>query len=328
MNGVPGRTWAAARVGVLALLWGSTFLWIKLALDGLSPVQVTLLRCTLGAATLAVLLVSTRKRLPRGRATWKHIFVAAFFCNTLPFGLFSIGQQTVDSGVAGALNATTPLWSVLIGFGIGTERGLRPVRLAGLLIGFAGTSLIFAPWQQSGLTSWGALAIVGAAASYAVGFAYMGHHLVGKGMPTLSLSAAQLMAATGLTALALPVGGLETVHVDPTALIAVVILGIFATGITFHLTYRIIADEGATNAATVGYLLPVVSVALGAIVLDEAFSFRVAAGMAVVLVGVGMTRRQKRTGTPGSSEVPKAQATMNAASECRQRPQAHPASIE
>ncbi|MEU6761915.1 DMT family transporter [Streptomyces sp. NPDC046853] len=301
-------TWAAARVGVLALLWGSTFLWIKLALEGLTPVQVTLLRCALGAGTLTVLLLGTRGRHTRGRGTrgrlpvglttWKHIFVAAFFCNALPFGLFSVGQQTVDSGVAGALNATTPLWSVLIGLGIGTERGLRPVRLAGLLIGFAGTTLIFAPWQQSGLTSWGALAIVGAAASYAVGFAYMGHHLVGKGMPTLSLSAAQLMAATGLTALALPVGGLEAVHVEHTTLLAVIVLGIFATGVTFHLTYRIIADEGATNAATVGYLLPVVSVALGAVVLDEAFSFRVAAGMAVVLIGVGMTRRQKQKPDP------------------------------
>ncbi|GGV42448.1 multidrug transporter [Streptomyces longisporoflavus] len=294
MNGVTGRTRAAVRVGVLALLWGSTFLWIELALEGLTPVQVTLLRCALGAATLMLLLFGTRGRLPADRATWKHIFVAAFFCNALPFGLLSVGQQTVDSGVAGALNATTPLWSVLIGLAIGTERGLRPVRLAGLLLGFAGTSLIFAPWQQSGMTSWGALAILGAAASYAVGFAYMGRHLVGKGMPTLSLSAAQLVAATGLTALALPVGGTATVHVAPATVLAVVILGVFATGVTFHLTYRIIADEGATNAATVGYLLPVVSVALGAVVLGEDFSLRVAAGMVVVLLGVGMTRRQKQ----------------------------------
>lgn len=304
MNGVPARTWAAARVGVLALLWGSTFLWTELALEGFSPVQVTLLRCALGAATLTVLLFAAHNRLPRGRATWKHIVIAAFFCNALPFGLFSVGQQTVDSGVAGALNASTPLWSVLIGLGTGTERGLRPVRLAGLLLGFAGTSLIFAPWQQSGLTSWGALAIVGAAASYAVGFTYMGHHLVGKGVPTLSLSAAQLMAATGLTALALPVGGLEAIDIAPTTLIAVTILGIFATGITFHLTYRIIADEGATNAATVGYLLPVVSVALGAIVLDEAFSFRVAAGMAVVLIGVSMTRHRKRLPATPPTKIP------------------------
>lgn len=280
-------------MGVLALLWGSTFLWIKLALGGLSPVQVTFTRCVLGALVLIALCYSTGGRLPRDRATWGHIIVAAFFCNALPFALFSIGEQTVDSGVAGVLNATTPLWSLLIGIAIGTERGLDPIRLGGLLLGFAGTLVIFAPWHQTGLASWGSVAILGAAASYAVAFAYMGRKLVGKGNATITLSAGQLIAATGWSALTLPAGGLEPVHANPAVLIAVVVLGTLATGITFHLTYRIIADEGATNAAVVGYLLPVVSVTLGAIVLDEELSLRVVAGMAVVLVGVGMTRRRK-----------------------------------
>lgn len=78
-------------------------------------------------------------------------------------------------------------------------------------------------------------------------------------------------------------------------MIAVVILGIFRTGFTFALNYRLIADEDATDAATVGYLLPVVSIALGAIVLNEALTFRIVAGMVVVLAGVGLTRWQKRT---------------------------------
>ena len=294
MNGVLGRTWAWARVGVLALLWGSTFLWIELALDVLTPVQVTLSRCVLGSATLLVLCLGSGRRLPRGRATWAHIVVAALFCNALPFALFSVGQQTIDSGVAGVLNATTPLWSLLIGVVIGSERGLRPVRLVGLVLGFVGVVLIFAPWQATGPVGWGALAIVVAAASYAIGFAYMGRNLVGKGIPTISLSAAQLVAATGLTALTLPAGGLTPIEIGVKPLIAVVILGVVATGITFHLTYRIIAAEGATNAATVGYLLPVVSVTLGAVVLDEGFSLRTATGMAVVLAGVGLTRRHKR----------------------------------
>jgi drug/metabolite transporter (DMT)-like permease len=281
-------------VGALALLWGSTFLWIELALDALTPVQVTFSRCVLGSAALLVACLGSGRRLPRDRATWGHIVVAAFFCNALPFAMFSVGQQTIDSGVAGVLNATTPLWSVLIGVAIGSERGLRPVRLAGLLLGFTGVVLIFAPWRTSGPVGWGALAIVVAAASYAAGFAYMGRHLVGKGIPTISLSAAQLVAATGLTALTLPAGGLTSIEIDPKTLIVVVVLGVVATGATFHLTYRIIAAEGATNAATVGYLLPVVSVALGAIVLDEPLSLRIAAGMVVVLVGVGLTRRQQR----------------------------------
>lgn len=293
MNGVAGRSWALARLGVLALLWGSTFLWIKLALTALSPVQLTLARCVLGALTLLALCFGARQRLPGGRGIWGHLFVAAFFCNALPFSLFSIGEQTVDSGVAGVLNATTPLWTLLIGVAIGTERGVRPVRLAGLLLGFGGVVVISAPWQHAESVGWGALAIVAAAASYAVGFAYMGRNLTGKGIPTISLSSAQLIAATALTALTLPAGGLAPVQLDQKGLVAVVVLGIFATGITFHLTFRIIADEGATNAATVGYLLPVVSVGLGAIVLDEGFSVRVAAGMGIVLLGVAMTRLQK-----------------------------------
>jgi drug/metabolite transporter (DMT)-like permease len=226
---------------------------------------------------------------------WIHLVAAAFFCNALPFYLFSLGQQTVDSGVAGVLNATTPLWSLLIGLFIGTDRNLRPLRLGGLLLGFAGTVLIFAPWQQKGTVTWGALAICAAAASYAIGFAYMGRNLIGKGVPTISLSTGQLTAAIGLTAIGLPSGGTDPVDLSTTALAAVLILGIFTTGITFHLTYKIIASEGATNAATVGYLLPVVSIALGAIVLNETISLRVALGMVVVLVGVAITRLPKVT---------------------------------
>ncbi|SHN29906.1 DMT family transporter [Actinacidiphila paucisporea] len=303
MNSAAGRAWVGARLGVLALLWGSTFLWIKLALAALAPVQVTFSRCALGAAVLLVLCLRARHRLPRGRTLWRHIVVAAFFCNALPFAMFSLGERSVSSGLAGVLNATTPLWSVLIGTAVGTERGLPPVRLAGLVLGFAGTVLIFAPWSQTGPVGWGALAILAAAASYAVGFAYMARHLVGRGIPTLSLSAAQLVAAAGLTALTLPAGGLVAVHLPAKALIAVTVLGIFATGITFHLTYRIIADEGATNAATVGYLLPVVSVVLGAIVLGEALNPRIVTGMVVVLVGVGMTRRHKRVPSPAAPEA-------------------------
>lgn len=97
------------RMAVLALLWGSGFLWIKLALNhGLSPLQITVARCALGAGVLLALALAARQRLPRDRRTWGHLLVAAFFCNALPFALFSIGEQTVDSGTAGVLNATTP----------------------------------------------------------------------------------------------------------------------------------------------------------------------------------------------------------------------------
>ena len=277
-------------MGLLALLWGSGFLWIKLALGGFSAVQVTVARCALGAVVLLVLSRSAGHRLPRDRVVWGHLAVAALFCNALPFALFAIGERTVSSGVAGVLNATTPLWSLLIGLVTGADRVRRPVRVAGLLVGFAGVLVIFAPWRQAGLVSWGALAVLGGAASYAVAYAYMARTLVGRGSAPLALSAAQLTAATGWALLALPAGGPPPRHAGVVALVAVVVLGVFGTGGTFALNYRIIADAGATTAATVGYLLPVVSVGLGAAVLGEPLTVRVVAGMVVVLAGVALTR--------------------------------------
>lgn len=276
------------RMAALALLWGSGFLWIKLALNhGLSPAQITIVRCALGTATLLVLARAAGQRLPRARGTWGHLVVAALFCNAIPFALFAVGEQSLDSGIAGVLNATTPLWSLLIGVLLGTDRGLHPVRLTGLLLGFAGTVLIFAPWHRSGLLTWGALALLAAAASYAVAFAYMARKLTDKQAP-MAMSAAQLLMATGWTTLSLPVAG--PLDADLTALLAVTALGILGTGVTFYLNYRLIADEGATTAATVGYLLPVVSVALGALLLGEQVGIRVLVGMAIVLTGVAMTR--------------------------------------
>ncbi|MFJ9691257.1 DMT family transporter [Kitasatospora sp. NPDC101183] len=282
-------------MAVLALLWGSGFLWIKLALaGGLSPLHITVLRCALGAGTLLLLARSAGQRLPRDRRTWGHLVVAALLCNTLPFLLLAVGEQQVDSGVAGALNATTPLWSLVIGLALGAERGLRPARLAGLLTGFAGTLAILAPWQRGGLTGWGVAALLAAAVSYAAAFAYMARHLIGRGTGPLALSAAQLLAATGIGALALPAGGSAPEDATFAGLGAVVLLGVLATGVTFHLNSRIIADEGPVTAAAVGYLLPVVSVALGAVALGERVGMRVVAGTVLVLAGVGLTRSGRR----------------------------------
>ncbi|MFB7864708.1 DMT family transporter [Streptomyces sp. NPDC056069] len=295
-------------MAVLALLWGSSFLWTKLALrHGLSPLQVTVLRSVLGAAVLLLLARAARQRLPRGGRTWFRLVVAALLCNTLPFFLAAQGVQTVDSGLAGVLNATTPLWSLAIGIALGTERGRRPLRLGGLLLGFAGVLLIFSPWQGSGAAAsggtfgWGALALLGAAASYAVAFAYMGRVLADTGTEALALSAAQLSAAAGLSALALPADSGTTAGLNLQALAAVTVLGVFCTGLTFHLNYRLIATEGATSAATVGYLLPVVSTALGALVLGEPLGLRTVTGMVVVLAGVFLTRGHREPPSTGNS---------------------------
>ncbi|KAA5833528.1 DMT family transporter [Saccharopolyspora hirsuta] len=285
------------RLGALALLWGSSFLLIKLALEALAPTQIALTRIVLGALVLLALCAVRGLRIGRDRAVWRHVAVAALFGSTLPWVLFGIGEQTVDSGLTGVLNATTPLWTVLFGVLV-TREAPPPARLGGLLLGFLGVLLIFAPWQGTGMLSWGVLACLGAAVSYGISYVYIGRKLTGQhGLPPLVLAAMQMIAATGYAVVALPLDGLRPVHWGLLALVSVAVLGIFGTGLAFALNYRIISDEGATTASTVTYLMPIVSVLLGWWLLGEELGLRILLGMAVVLVGVLLTRRSPTTRT-------------------------------
>lgn len=287
-----GSVGSLARFVSLALIWGSSFLWIKMALGGLSPIQIALIRLVLGAAVIVGLAMVTRTKLPRDRKIWSRMVVPALFGNAIPFTLFGLGERTVDSGVAGVLNATTPLWALLITLVIGTERRLGAVRLTGLLLGFAGTLVIFAPWHAAGLASWGALACLVAAISYAISYAYIGKNLVGKLSP-IAMSASQMGGGAVLVAVALPfTGGLDTVRLGVAPLVAVSILGVFGTGVALVFNNRLIIDEGVTTATSVGYLLPVVSVLLGVFFLHEPLNVRIVAGMVVVLAGVALSRRR------------------------------------
>ncbi|RBM13561.1 EamA family transporter [Prauserella sp. PE36] len=289
-----GETKTLLRMGALALMWGSSFLWIKLALAAFTPVQLVLARLLLGAAVLVLLCYVAKDRLPRSRRIWGYLAVAALFHNALPFLLFAIGEQTVDSGVTGVLNATTPLWALAVALVWRVERRLSAARTAGLGLGLAGTILIFAPWESSGLLSLGAVVILAAAASYGFVMVYEGKYLADTGVSPVALAAAQMITASGFLLLALPAGGLSPIHLDGTALIAIAVLGVFSTGVAFALNYRLIATEGGVATSTVGYLLPVVSVLLGTVFLDEQLNARVIVGMVVVLVGVALTRVRRR----------------------------------
>ncbi|WP_216217670.1 DMT family transporter [Amycolatopsis aidingensis] len=294
-----GRT--LLRMGVLALMWGSSFFWIKLGLNAFSPVQLVLVRLLLGAAVLLVLCYSYRDRLPSGGRIWLHLGVAALFHNALPFLLFAIGELTVDSGTTGVLNATTPLWALVVALLWRTERGLNPARICGLVTGLAGTVLIFAPWQASDLLSWGSVAILAGAMSYGFVFVYEQRFLTASGASPVALAGSQMLAASGFLVLAMPFGGLGPIQLDPGAVLAVVVLGVFSTGIAFAVNYRLLAEEGAVAAATVGYLMPVVSILLGTLLLNEQLNLRVVAGMVVVLLGVALTR-VRRNGAGARAE--------------------------
>jgi drug/metabolite transporter (DMT)-like permease len=280
------------RLTALALLWGSNFLWIKIALRGFSPVQLTLVRLALGAVVLLAVVYALRLPGIRGRRLWLHLAVAAFFANALPYTLFGVGEQYVASNVAGVLNATTPLWTLAVGLAVRHERRLVPSQLAGLLLGFAGTMVILSPWRGSGaLHLGGALACLAAAASYGVSYVYMDRFLVGQCIPPLVLSAYQLVAATSMLIALAPFSGFPEVHLRPDVVVAVAVLGALGTGAAYVLNYRLISDVGATVASAVTYLLPVMSVLLGTAVLEEPVTVSMLLGTAIALAGVAMVRK-------------------------------------
>lgn len=280
-----------ARLAVLGLLWGSSFLWIKLALRGFNPVQIVFVRLALGVLVLAPIVWGRGLRLPTGWRTWTHLTVAALFANAIPYVLFGVGEQTVGSNVAGVLNATTPLWTVALGLLARVDPALTGRRAVGIVIGFAGTVLTFSPWQSTNdIASWGGLACLGAAASYAISYIYMARFLARRGISPLVLSAAQLSVATGLLAIAMPIGGLDAPVWRADAVASLAILGVLGTGAAYVLNYRLITDEGPTVASTVIYLLPIVALALGAATLHEPITTGIAAGVTLVLAGVALTQ--------------------------------------
>src|SRR5579863_6480956 len=155
------------RLALLALIWGSSFLWIKLADRGFSPAEVTFARLALGTAVLFPVVVARREAVPRSPALWAQIAVAALFANAVPYLLFAVAERSVDSSTAGIINATTPLWTVVLAVAVRHQKTVTRWQAAGLVVGFIGALLIFSPWHAAaGFASTGGLECLVASISY------------------------------------------------------------------------------------------------------------------------------------------------------------------
>jgi drug/metabolite transporter (DMT)-like permease len=292
------------RLGALALLWGSGFLFIKEALTGLSPFQIVFGRMLAAAVAMLALTLATKRRLPADRRIWVHLAVMAIITNIAPYFLFAWAELRVTSGLAGVLNATTPLFTLTAALATGTERN-APTRLAGLLIGFLGVVILAAPWAtpQRGTLA-GIVAAVVASACYALGYVYARRFLTSRAVPAVVLSTGQMVAGTVLLALVAPVLGRGHVHLTTTVIAAVLALGVAGTGASYVLNYQLIADEGPTAASTATYLIPVVAVILGALVLAEPVTWSLALGAIAILAGVALSegRTPRLVRTPRSKQ--------------------------
>lgn len=297
---------SVARLALLATIWGSSFLLIKLALEGMTPTQVVLGRLSAGAAVLLAIVVLRRQPLPREPVVWAHLALMGVVANIVPFWLFGFGEQRITSGLAGVLNGTTPLFTLVVALLALPEERWSRTRGAGLLVGFVGVVLVVGPWDSNPLTSSlsGQLACLTAAACYGVAFVYMRRFLSQRGHPPLALAAGQMAAAAVELWLVAPLIGRGAIAWTPTVVGSVALLGAVGTGLAYLLNYRLIADIGATSASMVTYLIPIVAVILGVIVLDEPLTWNLFVGAAVVILGVMLA--EGRLGSLGGPPPPAA----------------------
>ncbi|MGW0461230.1 DMT family transporter [Streptomyces tendae] len=293
------------RFGVLSLVWGFSFLFMKVGTESFAPFQVTLGRLAFGTAVVAAAMAVKRERLPRGAWTWVHLTVAGFLLNALPFSLFAFSELTIPSSLAGICNATSPLWGMALSLVALSEDRPTRRRVAGLGIGFLGVLTVLGVWQGfNGLDVTGTALALLASFSYPVGWIYVRRTLAGSRQSHLSLTGAQLGLATLQLAVVTPLFTSVPTSFPVLPLLAVAALGVLGTGLAFLIQYDLVAEIGPTTAQMVTYFTPVIATAAGVALLGESLSWSTPVGAAVVLAGAALTQSRPRTDRGRSAPAP------------------------
>ncbi len=314
------RVWLPSYLA-LSAIWGSSFLFIKVADRALGPNEVALARVAIGAFVLCLLLAVRRQALPPARV-WGHLAFVALVGNAIPFTLFAFGETHVSSVLAGLFNATTPLMTLLVALVV--LRGERPSRNAtlGLWLGFVGVLVILGPWSGvHGGALAGDIACLVAALMYGVMITYTRRFVSPLGLAPVSLAAAQLICATGELTLTLPLFARSPGHITASVALSLLALGALGTGLAFALSHHLIATAGATTASTVTYIMPLWATTLGVVVLGEKLTWYEPIGAVIVLAGVAMSQqlwgsvraaRARRAALPVTAGPPAAAAKQQA----------------
>lgn len=273
----------------LSILWGGSFFFVGIAVKELPPITIVTMRVTIAALALLTVCRVLGYSLPRKPEVLRAFLIMGLLNNIIPFSLIVWGQTHIASGVASILNATTPLFTVLVAHMMTTDEKLSANKLAGVIIGFVGVATMIGPAALTGERSslWGQLAILGAAISYAFAGIF-GRRFKAMGVPPLVTATGQISASSlvlipvALLAdqpwtLAMPSG--ETWA----ALFGIALL---STALAYLIFFRILSSAGATNLALVTFLIPVSAIVLGSLVLGEQLALKHLIGMAMIVTGL------------------------------------------
>jgi drug/metabolite transporter (DMT)-like permease len=291
----------------LGFAWGSSYLFIKIGVETLTPFTLIAARLAIGTAVLTLAMAVTRQHLPRSRTAYRHLVVVALLGVVIPFGLITWGEQSIDSALAAILNGTVPLFAIVLAALLLADEPMTLNRVAGLLLGFAGLVALVGPNLRSGFAGGsGELALVGASVSYAAAGVYARWKVRDVApLPSALLEVGYAFVITLLLAFAFETP-LAT-RLQGSSVLAIVWLGLVGSGLAFMAYFWLLSRWGATRTSMVAYLIPVVGILLGVLVRNETVTALTLVGTAMVIGGValansryGHRRLFGRTAAPSS----------------------------
>jgi drug/metabolite transporter (DMT)-like permease len=279
------KSWLPAYLA-LGLVWGCSFIFIELGLVFLSPFGVTFVRCALGAITLLIFAKARKVGLPKGKSIWKKLWVVAMLLNVTPGVLFAFAQQYITSALAGIINATTPLMTLIFMLLIFREEKIKREQVYGLLIGALGVMTVVGVWKELGDNQLiGVIALLIAVSCYGASYPYSTRNVIPLGLKPEALATGQLLMAT-MTLLPLFIfDGFSSNNYATQSIIAMLCLGIFGSGFAYIWNFSVTAAAGSAIGSTVTYITPVVAVIVGWLYLNEELAWHEPVGALVVIIG-------------------------------------------
>lgn len=286
------RAWLPGFIA-LGIVWGSSFLFIEWALQAFTPVGVAFLRGALGSLSLLAFAAVLKVELPRKPIEWFHISVLAVLLNAAPGFLFAFGQQYVTSVMAGILNATTPLMTLLAMTLVFRAERVTANQIVGLVAGFFGVALVSGVLHGLGENKMiGVAALLGATFCYGLSFPYARRFVTPLRYSNTALATAQVTASAVILLPFALIGGFVSAPLSVTPVIGVVLLGVLGTGFAYIWNYRNMKLAGSAIASSVTYITPVVAAVLGVAFLGEHLSWDQVAGGLLVLLGAAMIQNR------------------------------------
>jgi drug/metabolite transporter (DMT)-like permease len=286
----------------LSILWGASFLFVGVQVAVLTPTTVVTLRVIIAGLLLYAILAILGLRMPTDRESWRDFLIMGFLNNVIPFSLIAWGQSHIASGLASILNATAPLFTVVVAHYLTADERMTPTRVTGVLIGFAGVVVMIGPsaLEDIGGELLPEIACLGGALAYALS-AIFARRFSRRGIAPLATATGQMTTASLIM---LPVWLVLdrpwTIPAPSIEVIAAVLaLAALSTVVAYVIYYRVLATAGSVNLMLVTFLIPITGILLGALVLGERLAPRHFLGMAAIGLGLAcidgrLIRRMRR----------------------------------